>query len=451
MAEEHSAGEATAKSLPKEEASVAQDPELTLSEAGHPAVAWVMAQVLSLLLSLSQLLLRLLWETGCLIFWLVKEACLALSKSFGEKTIEDAPPDANAGTARGAVPVPADKEELTEEEEEEEEDLAAVDLGGPFELVRFSECDLSSLGTAGLDALADEVRCLLPRGAARVSVVQQHRQRRMRDEAEPSTSAALAVLGPQGAVQAASSKLLRRSLLEASDAHSHIFALHFTMREAWDLPQEDELVDASLEQDWVDLGSSEQLEAHSEIAAAGAEAAGGAGAKKTAKPQNKLPTSPVAAVLWERLREALPDCEDLHVFMDANPWAGSAASAEGCPVRVDFAGPLTAEVWEAAAKTVLACEALGVFLSRRCGVVFWLPEDSPSRPLLHQQVSSALSHWEGKPTSVVSAIGLEGMGFGGFEDMAANVAAVLEGRQAPGWHRLEWTPNGDDALPVKTF
>lgn len=432
--EECSTREETTQDLPQEEAEA--------PGAMHPAVTWAMAQVLSLFLSLLQLLLRLLWQAGCLIFWLVKEAyVLALRKGAGEKEVEDAHPDAKAGCAHGAVPA-------ADDEAEEEEDLTAVELGGPFELVRFSEGDPNSLGDAGLDALADEVRRLLPRGAARVSVVQQQR-RSSRDEAEPSSrAAALAVLGPQGAVQAASSsKLLRRSLLEASEAHSRIFALHFTMREAWDLPEEDELVDASLEQDWVDLGSSAAELPEGSSTGAGRTASSSL-AGKGATMKN---SQPVAAVLRERLREALPDCEDLHVFMDANPWADSAVPVEGCTVRVDFAGPLTAEVWEAATKTVLACEALGVFLSRRCGVVFWLPEDSPERPLLQQQVSSALGHWEGRPTSVQSAIGLEGMGFGGFEDLAANVSAVLEGRQAPGWHRLEWTPHGADALPMKTF
>lgn len=436
MAEERSTTGEIAQGLPQEEAEA--------QSAMHPAVSWAMAQVLSALLSLLQLLLRLLWEAGRLCFWLVKEAYfLALRKGVGEKEVEDAHVDANVGGAHGAVPA-ADGEA---EDEEAEEDLTAVELGGPFELVRFSESDSNSLGDAGLDALADEVRRLLPRGAARVSVVQQQRCS-SRDEAEPSSgAAALAVLGPQGAVQAASSKLLRRSLVEASEAHSRIFALHFTMREAWDLPQEDELVDASLEQDWVDLGSSAAEIPEGSSTAAGRTAtsslAGGGATTKSAQP--------VTAVLRERLREALPDCEDLHVFMDANPWADSAAPVEGSRVRVDFAGPLTAEVWEAATKTVLACEALGVFLSRRCGVVFWLPEDSPDRPLLQQQVSSALGHWQGAPTSVQAAIGLEGMGFGGFEDLAVNVSAVLEGRQPPGWHRLEWTPHGADALPMKTF
>jgi len=151
-------------------------------------------------------------------------------------------------------------------------------------------------------------------------------------------------------------------------------------------------------------------------------------------------------VLRGRLRKAVPDDGELHLFMDENPFASWGGGA----VRVDLIGPLQPNAWDAATHAVLSCEALGVYLSRRYDAIF---RSSPSRErLLRDQVDSALSHWKGAPVALGDRIvGASESGFEGFEDLAANVAAVLRGAEPPGWHRLEWTPHGAGAVAARTY
>jgi len=215
-------------------------------------------------------------------------------------------------------------------------------------------------------------------------------------------------------------------LLETEESAQEFFALHFVMREAWDLPQDDELLDASLSDEWIDLGAGE-------------------GAEARAPDDDEGPKSSPRSVLRQRLREAVPDSGQLRLFMDENPFASWGGGA----VRVDLVGPLRPEVWEAATLAVLSCEALGVYLSRRYDAVFRNPAREAA---LRDQVDSMLTHWKGAPTALgADGFGASESGFEGFEDLAANVAAVLRGTEPPGWHRLEWTPDGDGAVATRTY
>jgi len=291
-----------------------------------------------------------------------------------------------------------------------------------------------------LGSAVDEVRCR-HRGV-RFSV-----QPELEERGLPSSPGSVAVLGPNLAVQAACAELdaaLPSGLEEA--AVEHFFALHFTMREAWDLPQDDELMDASIDHDWVDLGGATEESAAAEDQTATAQPTVAVSATAAAPAPPKSPSSP-AAVMRGRLREVVTSSQDLQLFMDENPFASWGQDA----VRVDLVGPLSAEAWQAATRAVLACEAHRVYLSRRYDAVFWCPKNS--RELIENQVAGALSHWKGSRTTLGDSggVGLSGGGFTGFEDLAANVGAVLRGVEPPGWHRLEWTPHGDGAVPLLTY
>lgn len=70
---------------------------------------------------------------------------------------------------------------------------------------------------------------------------------------------------------------------------------------------------------------------------------------------------------------------------------------------------------------------------------------------MEDQVASALSHWKGSGADLGGGFGVSEAPFAGFEDLAANVSAVLQDKKPPGWHRLEWTPHGSDAVPHMTY
>jgi len=254
----------------------------------------------------------------------------------------------------------------------------------------------------------------------------------------------VALFGPAGSVRGACDALATLAPLvpeeQVQERLEGLFALHFTMREAWDMPQDedDELVDASLEADWVDLGPSAGAEGSEEQQDVGRSPATAAA---ESRPQARSPRS----VLRSRLREVLPDLQDVHAFTDENPFANCSREA----VRVDFVGPLRPAVWDAAGRAALACEAKGVYLSKQYDAIFWPP--AQLRAPLDDQVACALSHWKGQRASLGTGFGISGTGFTGFEDLAANVSAVLRGERPPGWHRLEWTPHGAGAVPHMTY
>lgn len=273
----------------------------------------------------------------------------------------------------------------------------------------------------------------------------------VREEEEPSGTAMIAVLGPGAAARGACATLraalcttLPSAVPPEEEAVDNFFALHFAMREAWDLPEDDELLDAALIEDWVDLGSG----------------AGGAGGQQ---PQQQPPSEemeppvaaatpepsgrPAAAVLRARLMELLPRHGGLHLFVDRNPFATWGQEA----VRVDVLGPLTPEAWEAATSLVLACEGHRVYLSRRYDAIFW--PDLELQPHIERQLACARAHWKGQPIALSGSetLGLAGVLLTGFEDLAANIKAVLRGSTPPGWHRLEWTPHGAGAVPHLTY
>lgn len=262
-----------------------------------------------------------------------------------------------------------------------------------------------------------------------------HQSVRFSVQVESERNASVAVLGGACHVREACEALATHVDLDPEERTlEQFFLVHFTMRESWDLPQDDELVEASIANDWVDLGNE-----------GGAQSTTGNDSTNTDDGAGS-PKSP-QAVLRQRLQEVLHEREDVHIFMDDNPFATTQKTA----VRVDFAGVLP-HAWDAVSRILLACEARGVFLSRRFEVLFWSPRDLRER--LEGQVESALSHCEGAPERISrgpSGFGLTGCDMSGFEDLSVNVSAVLSGHTPPGWHRMEWTPHGAGAVPHLTY
>lgn len=374
-------------------------PTPSIIEAYSEEDASAISEVVSSGIHLLYLLYRLLSSASWVIFWLFSEVVRSITTA-GRRSLDGILSEASL--------------------QQRDEDPSR--WTGQFEFRKFvSRRPSTELSIESLWQIADEVHALLGND----EVVRISAPLRDTKDRKPIT---FAVFGTDQAVDAASKQLQHLLPLKLEDRglHRNFFVLHFTMRRTWDLPQEDELVDAALEQDWVDLGTSLD--------------------EGLRQSQPKEAARSPAAVLRERLCQALPECGDLHVFMDGNPWETDDASN----LCVDFAGPLDAKVWDAATQTILACEASGVYLSKHCGVRFGGADDT-MRASLQEQVTSALSHWKGTEHSSVLGFGLDGMGFGGFEDLAANISAVLRGATVPGWHRLEWTPDGADALPHMTY
>lgn len=218
--------------------------------------------------------------------------------------------------------------------------------------------------------------------------------------------------------------------------------IHLVLRDAWDMPQDDELVEASLGSEWCDLAPME-----ADVAAAARSAA----------------ELPAKDVLSKRLRALLPENKGLHVFMDRNPFA--ALWSREAALRVDIVVALKPEAWDAATRALLTCEAGGIYLARRYDALFFAPPESGKvgevagiRAALQEQVAHATafaaevgSSGVTKATRGSSGFGLEAGALESFEDLAANVAAVLHGTPPPGWHRLAWTPHGVGAVPHLTY
>mmetsp|Transcript_75899 Transcript_75899/g.210664 ORF Transcript_75899/g.210664 Transcript_75899/m.210664 type:complete len:480 (-) Transcript_75899:94-1533(-) len=242
----------------------------------------------------------------------------------------------------------------------------------------------------------------------------------------------IAVLGPDAMVRSAcavlrsscADKFGERVKLEEGDHFGSLFALHFLLRGADDIPYDDELLDASIEADWCNLGSE------------------GSSNKDDVFEE----TRSLQAVTKARLQKVIPpDHFELHVFTDECP--GGMGTTTKSP-HMDIIGCLDPNRWDAATRAVLACEANGVYLSRSYDAFFWCPE--ALQKLIEDQIACALSHWKGDRASS-DCCGMVGVDFASFEDVTANVSAVLQGSGPPGWHRLEWTPDGDGAVPHMTY
>lgn len=285
---------------------------------------------------------------------------------------------------------------------------------------------ISAYGSSGGEACRG-----LEEAVAQVRVA-GHEGVRFSVQVESDRPASVAVLGSAPDVSKACKALASHVTLDASEERSigAFFMLQFTVREAWDLPEDDEFAEATIGSDWVDLGLESET----------------VGEDVGARDDADSPTTP-QAVLRKRLRELLHEQDQLHLFMDGTPLASSQTDS----VHVEFAGSLPG-AWDAAARAALACEARGVYLSRRFGVVFQCPEALQGQ--LEDQVESALSHCQGTAERVSmgpSGFGLTGCNFSILEDLADNVSAVLSGSSPPGWHRLEWTPHGDGGLRHHTY
>lgn len=404
---------------------------------------------------LSCLLLRLIWTAAWILWKLLCGAgvqVFLLARGTLQRELVEGGTDNRACASLAEAKVTSVTSEAASPNEEEiaagagnaQADSSAPDLAG----------DVGSNSMDPLPAHEDLVlRCLrlpaadpsteAPGNACRLlkDAVEQvravgHPMVRFSVQVESDRPAAVAVLGATTSVREACKALSSHVDFDFSEEREtgSLFLVHFTMRSSWDLPQDDELVDASIATDWIDLGSAGSTPED--------------GSDKTEDTQDKavaLPRSP-QAVLRQRLEQVSLERPDVHVFMDDNPFATS----EGTAVRVDFVGVLP-DAWDAAARIVLACEARGVYLSRSFEVLFFCPDDLHER--IEGQVESALSHCKGPPERIFrgSAVGLTHCDVSGFEDLADNVSAVLSGHAAPGWHRMEWTPHGAGAVPHHTY
>jgi hypothetical protein len=261
-----------------------------------------------------------------------------------------------------------------------------------------------------------------------------HRGVRFSVEAD-SRPASVAVLGRRSNVSEACKALIDEVPLETCEDRcaEHVFLVHFTMRETWDLPQDDALADASVGSDWVDLGREGDLNCPV------------IQAEERDDDNTEVVHQSPRSVLRQRLREVLVDAEDLYVFMDESPLCPSHAGT----VNVDFVGRLPS-AWQGARRAILACEAHGVYLSHRFEVLFWPPPEL--RDGLQDQVKNAVSHCQDASERIsTGGFGLACNGIAAFEALADNVSAILQGHPPPGWHRLEWTPHGTSALPCHTY
>jgi len=299
----------------------------------------------------------------------------------------------------------ADVKKVEEEAEldEVEGEVSETEMGDDFVvqllfLRRPVDASVGAAMEAWQSALA-QVRC-------------HHSSVRLSMELEDECPRRVAVLGPGNSTRAACRVLAAYVDIEMeSECLHHFFAVHFTVRVNPDLPQDDELLDVSLENDWVDLGS-----------VADAEPASSSVGDSTRRRSHK-------AVLLSRLRTLLMEKEGLHVFTDTDSLCSTGPELAGA----DIVGALEPEAWQAASKTILACEAAGVYLSRHYDALFWCP--GPLREAIQDHVASALSHWKGRELSLGSGFGLSDSSFNGFEDLAANIDATLLGAAPPGWHR----------------
>merc|ERR1712008_428617 len=156
------------------------------------------------------------------------------------------------------------------------------------------------------------------------------------------------------------------------------------------------------------------------------------------------------SVLRSRLQQVLPLDADVNAHVDTCGTTSDGQARGGMVIRL--AGPLRSEAWETACRSALGCEACGVYLSGCYDAMFSNPSPDLVQPL-EDQVACALGHWSGRRAKCAdgAGLGLEDASFAGFESLTINVAAVLRGEAPPGWHRLEWTPHGTDAVSHMTY
>jgi len=260
----------------------------------------------------------------------------------------------------------------------------------------------------------------------------------------------------------------------SGNASCGLFTLRFKVRDAWDQPEDDELLDASLVNEWIDLGNCKDAssgcaaatptptarnedakEEHEEKEGGGDESSMGnegelvQGHSATPADRGQGMPSP-RSVLQARLQQVLPTDADVHAQVDTDDTSSDGQARGGIVIR--FAGPLRSQAWETACRSVLGCEACGVYLAGSYDAIFSNLAPDLVQPL-EDLVACALGHWSGDRAKCIAGagMGLEGAAFSGFESLSTNVAAVLRGEAPPGWHRLEWTPHGTDAVSHMTY
>mmetsp|Transcript_52623 Transcript_52623/g.112250 ORF Transcript_52623/g.112250 Transcript_52623/m.112250 type:complete len:410 (-) Transcript_52623:213-1442(-) len=251
----------------------------------------------------------------------------------------------------------------------------------------------------------------------------------------------LAVVGPTATVAELTAQAKKASLsslhLVAESEHEQFFSLQFTIREKWALPRDEELIDACIEDDWVDLGADSppvspgklpEQPAHtmSSSAMGSSMMISSCGATATSK----------RALIRDRLLKVIDNIPKAHLFMD-HPSHLQMLSNDG--IAVELVAPLDVDAWQDVAHAVLSFEANRVYVADTYSAVFWCSSDM-ERPL-REQVGEALRLWKGTPSEECSGggFGFVGSSLPGFEDFAANVGAVLQGEDLPGWERLAWT------------
>jgi len=402
----------------------------------------------------SILLWRLLWAILCILWQVVR--CLSIqvfsliAASSQPKPVSDkSRNDKSFLAAAGERLLESQQSTMQNEAESDMKDAVGEVTGKEASAAEDTAVEQSSDAVVGEDLV---LRCLrlpasdftaeaagsacrkLKEAVAQVRAA-GHRDVRFSVQVGSEQRASVAVLGPASCVKDACNALAGQVRLDTQErVVDNFFLVHFTMRESWDLPQDDELVEASIANDWVDLGLEGVGDKPSE------ESQDGCIEDGTASPRSPQ------AVLRNRLSEVFLDRHDAYIFMDDNPFASSHQKS----VRIDFAGALP-DAWDAVSRVILACEARGVYLSHRFEVLLWCPQDL--RECIENQVESALSHCQGAPVRISrgQGFGLAGCDLPGFEDLSDNVSAVLSGHAPPGWHRMEWTPDGAGGVPHLTY
>jgi len=256
--------------------------------------------------------------------------------------------------------------------------------------------------------------------------------------------------------------------LNAGDGSSGLFTLWFTVRESWGLTEDDEMIDGSLENEWIDLGSSSASAGDGAIAASNPKAAeeredndrageeeGKEGKEKKEdgrenerdskmEPVQHHVSAPASrnggslspgSVLRSRLQQMLPTGADVDAFVDMHDSSSEGQESGGMVIRLE--GKLQPEAWEAACRLALGCEACGVYMSNCYDAMFRNLAPALVQPL-ETQVACVLGHWCGRRAKCVAGagLGIEGGAFAGLEGLATNVAAVLRGEvptAATGW------------------
>jgi hypothetical protein len=259
-----------------------------------------------------------------------------------------------------------------------------------------------------------------------------------------SDAVRVAVLGPRAAVRIASAAV-QDSLRDVADVVAKrefvqgVFSLRLKIRGMDDIPHDDELLDASLESEWVNLGTGRTPLQES---------------TQSDGPMDVEPLSPRVVIKSRLDKLLLSGRDDLFTF-DILPVALGKGNDEDESCRntdvdawVDLVGPLESRSWQAAVEAVQQCEAQGVYLSQSYDATFWCSETETARNASLRHVVGLIDL--GEESSGQVPYGLVGAELANFESFSTDIAAVLRRSSsgaesqahisvgsAAGWQRLD--------------